>query len=123
MPEAQGGAPSYINYNTYDLADTIPRSAGSDVSPDVSNTSGNGCGCDRAGGYCTGTSPLTDGSAFSSVNQLIQYYQNTNPTYVELQKVQLQRYAALFASGETYSRGAVNMNVAGVVPDTGGAGL
>jgi hypothetical protein len=115
-PAAGSNAPNYVNYNTYDVADVIPRASGSDVAPDVSNTSGSGCGCDRAGNsYCAQASPLSTGNTYSSVDALISYYQNTNPTYVELQKVQLQRYAALFATGETYAQGGQDLGVKGIV--------
>lgn len=109
---------SYLNTNVQDMADILPTPAGADVAPDTSGTSHCGGCCDKAGssmGYCTGPSPLTTGDTFSSVDKLIQYYQNTNPIYVQLQQLQLQKYAALFASGESYMRGGNYINAAGVI--------
>jgi hypothetical protein len=105
---------NYINYNTYDTADVVPVAAGADTAPNVTGTSGCGGCCDKAGSGCTGPSALSTGDTYSSVNDLISYYQNTNPVYVELQKVQLAKYAALFSTGESYSRGGQNVGVAGI---------
>lgn len=109
---------SYVNQNVPDLADALPTQSGADTAPDTSGTSKCGGCCDKAGssmGNCTGPSPLTTGNTFSSLDHLIDYYQTTNPNYVALQELQLQKYAALFASGESYSRGGINVGVAGVV--------
>ncbi len=105
-------AANYLNYNTPDYA-APPIPSGADIAPDVSNTSCNGCGCDRAGNSqgCTGPSPLSTGDTFSGLDSLLTYYQNTNPVYVELQKVQLAKYSALFATGESYSRGGTPLGV------------
>jgi hypothetical protein len=129
-PNLQSPAPSpanYINYNSYNVPDIIPTQGGADVSPDKS---GSGCcgGCgDKAGNsYCADPSPLSTGNTFTDTAALLQYYQNTNPAYIDLQKYQLekynelaainnQQYAALFAQGETYAKGAQTFGVQGVV--------
>ncbi len=104
VPNTQSGdLPNYMSFNAVPWdAPVIPLPAGSDVAPDTTA----GC-CNE----CNNSDPLATGDAFSSVNQLLTYYQNTNPNYVALQAVQLQRYAALFASGESYSRGGTPLGV------------
>jgi hypothetical protein len=66
-----------------------------------------GCGCDD-------TSPLNSGQGtFSSVDAYLTFLQNTNPNYIALQQVQLARYSALFAEGQTYQNGATLLGVSG----------
>ena len=118
VPGAQPLSPvSYLNQNVPDMSDIVPQPAGADTSPNTEGTSGCGGCCDKAGssgGYCTGPSPLVTGNTYSSVDRLIDYYQNTNPVYVQLQELQLAKYAALFATGESYTRGLNQIGVAGV---------
>jgi len=105
---------SYINTNMPDLNEIVPTAIGADTAPNTTNTSTCGGCCDRAGnsnGYCTGTSGLSTGQTFSDTQALINYYQNTNPIYVQLQAVQLAKYAALFATGEEYSKGGTPLRV------------
>lgn len=103
---------NYLNTNVPDLGQP-PIQAGADTAPNVQNTSCSGCECagPSQSQFCTGTSPLSSGNTFSSTDALIQYYQNTNPIYVQLQQVQLQKYAALFATGESYSKGGTPLGV------------
>lgn len=109
---------NYINQNVPDMADPTPIASGADTSPDTSGTSHCGGCCDTAGssgGYCTGPSPLSTGNTYSSIDKLLNYYQNTNPVYVQLQELQLQKYAELFATGQSYNRGGIDVGVQGVV--------
>jgi hypothetical protein len=120
VPGAQPLSPvNYVNQNVPDMADVVPIAAGADTSPNTEGTSGCGGCCDKAGnsgGYCTGPSPLSTGNnTYSTVDRLIDYYQNTNPVYVQLQELQLQKYATLFATGESYTRGGIKVGAEGVV--------
>lgn len=101
-----GNTPNYINYNT-GYYNAPPIASGSDMAPNVEGTSACGCNMD-----CAGSSPLaTNQGTYSSLTSLLQYYQNTNPVYVQLVQAQTQRYAAYFATGETYSRGGTPIGV------------
>lgn len=99
-----GGGVNYVNYNM-GAADAPPISVGADLTP---NPEGACCGGNTD---CAGSSPLATGDTFGGLSQLLQYYQNTNPIYLQLQEVGMQRYAALFAQGETYAAGATPLAV------------
>jgi hypothetical protein len=99
------GGVNYINYNM-GAENAPPIQTGSDLAPDTSNTS---CSC--ANNDCAGPSPLSTGDTFGGLDQLLQFYQNTNPVYLQLQEVGMQRYAALFAEGETYATGGTALGV------------
>lgn len=108
-PEA--GAPSYINYNTGNYSATpLPTSTVSTPSQD--HAAAFGC-CDDK---CAQSSQLATGDAYTSLSQLLTYYQNTNPVYLQLYQEQLKTYSAYFASGQSYSKGGVAI---GVAADTG----
>jgi hypothetical protein len=100
---------NYLNYNTG--GPSLPVPEGADTAP--SNEAGCCCGTQRS--ECAGQSSLATGDTFGGLNDLLTYYQNTNPTYVELQKVQMQQYADYFAAGQTYSQGGVAIGVSGPI--------
>jgi hypothetical protein len=98
------GGPGYTNYNTGPLY-PVPL-----MTPAEQETAAKGgCGCESFG--CAGPSQLDDGSAYSNVNSLLAYYQNTNPYYEQLYKTQLQTYADYFATGQAYATGAGQLNI------------
>lgn len=99
--EPAGAAPNYLSYNMAPYNAPILQS-GADVAPNPAQ-----CCCDQ---QCNSASPLADGSA---IGDLLTFYQNINPQYTELQKVQLERYSAYFATGESYSKGGVALGVNG----------
>lgn len=99
--EPVGAAPNYMTYNMSPYDAPVLQS-GADVAPNPAQ-----CCCDA---QCNSASPLADGSAIGS---LLDFYKQINPQYTELQKVQLQRYAAYFATGESYSKGGIALGVSG----------
>jgi hypothetical protein len=106
VPASPLNATNYLGYNTGGPPIAPPIAAGADVSPDNSGTS---CCC--ANNDCAGPSPLSSGDTFSGLTALLNYYQNTNPNYVALQAAMTQQYADYFATGATYSGGAVSIGV------------
>lgn len=104
---AADGTPNYMNYNTGSVdSSPIPLPGGADMSPDPEKC------CCNDGGNCAQASALATGNTFGGVDALINYYQNTNPVYVQLQKTMLKQYAAYFATGESYSKGGIPLGVA-----------
>lgn len=112
--------PNYLTYNMGNPSAPAvmpsPTPAGADMSP---NPEGRSCCCPQ-NNDCAGNSALATGDTFGSLDDLLTYYQNTNPNYVELQKVQMQEYASYFATGQSYSRGAVTLDASGISAIGGG---
>lgn len=95
--------PNYLTYNSGNPSAPAvmpsPIPAGADMSP---NPEGRSCCCPQTND-CAGGSALATGDTFGSLQDLLTYYQNTNPNYVALQEAQMQEYAEYFASGQSYT--------------------
>lgn len=101
--------PNYLSYNVAPY-NAPPLQTGADVSPNPSQ-----CCCDQ---QCNSASPLATGDSLAT---LTEFYRDINPQYAALQNIQLQRYAAYFATGESYSKGGVALGVSPDAVTTGGS--
>lgn len=96
--------PGYTNYNM------PPLNPSPLVPPGDVPAGDHGCGCPSAYG-CAGPSQLDDGSAYTGLSQLLDFYKETNPVYQQAQQAQLQTFASYFADAGSYSTGGVRIDI------------
>jgi hypothetical protein len=101
-----GFSPGYTGYN---MGPIVPQGLATSPEDMPAGIGGSGSCCSRG---CAGYS-IGDNST-ANLAQFLNFMQNTDPTYLELQRVQLQNYAALFSTGEKYSNGATIATAIGV---------
>lgn len=105
-----GATISSPGYTTYNMPPLVAQPL---VPPGDTPAGQNGCGCPSAYG-CAGASQLDTGDAYTNVSQLLDFYKETNPFYLEAQQAQLNTYASYFATAQTYNSGAAGA----VVPNS-----
>lgn len=99
-------SPGYTNYNFGPL---IPEGLGTAPEDTPAGVFGASPCCSKG---CAGYS--SSDTSTGNLLQFLNFMQNTDPTYLELQRTQLQSYSALFSKGEQYSNGAQVVTAVGV---------
>jgi len=96
-------------YTGYNMGPIVPQGLATSPEETPAGIGGSSSCCARGcAGYNVGD------NSTANLNQFLNFMQNTDPTYLELQRVQLQSYAALFSAGEKYQSGATIVQSIGV---------